>query len=131
MKRKLIKRMISVITVTLLFSTTIVYANTGESGYHYTLYQTQTEYSELVVKQNDKDYARVEPMELNGIFRVTVVNSLNKEKSNTRKVSSATVSALLFYEGKVIAGDFVKLKIYNNPADNAGRICSIHGIWIP
>ena len=123
--------MLSVLAVMLLFSSTIVYAETGEYGYHYTLNQTQSLYSDLVIKQYAEDYANVEPMYLNGAFRVTVVNRYNKDKSETKKVDTGFVVTKLNYGGKAVPGDYVKLKIYNYPADNAGRICSIHGVWTP
>ena len=117
------------IVVVLLFSSTIVYAQ--EIPYQYTLYQSQIVYTNLVVKESEEDFAYIEPKSLNGKFRMTVVNNYNNAKTTWGTVDSSTINMKLYYNGRAIAGDYLKLKIENYPADNAGGIRSIQGEWIP
>ncbi|MBQ6844231.1 MAG: hypothetical protein IJO60_06330 [Agathobacter sp.] len=131
MKKRTLKKFLLLLVMVFLFSSTVVYAKLGEYSYSYTLNQTQTVYTDLVIKQEDEDYAHIEPISLNGTFRVTVVNSYNNAKSYTDSVKPTTIWLHLHYNGKAVPGDSVKLKIHNYPADNAGRIRSIQGIWIP
>ena len=129
MKKRTFKKILTMIASTILFSSTIVYAR--EYSYQYTLYQTQIVYTNLVIKESEDDFAHIEPKSLNGAFQMTVVNTYNNAKTITSTIYPTTGNKRLHYGGKAIAGDYLKLKIENYPADNAGRICSIQGIWIP
>lgn len=129
MKKRSFKKMVTAVVLGLLFSTTVAY---GATSYYYSeyLYQTQTGYSDLKAKSTSNSYAKIEQQATGTKFEYTVVNDSAVSKSETVTISGVNTK-YAYYTKTVENGDYVKLKIYNNPANNAGQARTAYGYWTP
>lgn len=131
MKKRTLKKMLTTVAVTLLFSSTVAYGAAGE--FNWTLHQTQVEYTSSQEKMNTVFYAKVTQTSISAVTEYTVVNTSYQAVSGTWSISNAG-SRKIWYaqeDADIIFNNPLKLKAYNNPAKNNGGVRNVAGTWTP
>lgn len=128
MKKRTLKRLAVGLAVGMLFSTTLVYGN--QIPYSFTLNPTQTAYSSNTAKMVEGRYATIRQTSPTSVIEYTIMTPNNITKAGPTKFEGAGGKQIRYTEELQI-GFMLKLKAYNNPADNGGAIRNASGTWIP
>lgn len=115
--------------VALLFSTAVAYGAT-KVEYNYTLETGAGAYTNLVAKTTTTGYSKVEQTSLDCVIEYKVVDALHLTKSELVHISGAS-TVNIDYHDEVVKGGSLKLKVYNDPADNQGSRRTVSGRWTP
>lgn len=129
MKKNALKKLLGTMAVTVLFSTTVVYAATSYT-HSYEMHPGQVEYTNKVVKETTASVSILEQSILNGTTTYVVVDSLYGTKSDQVNVTGAN-TVNIPYHSEVVKGEVLRLKSYNNPANNQGRTYNLTFRWTP
>lgn len=131
MNKRKMKKMMAAVAMTLLFSSTVVYGAAG--SFSWTLNPTQTVYTSAQTKSNSSYYATVTQTSTASVTEFTVVDSSNNAISGKATVSGAKSASVRYYQTveNNLLYKSVKLKAYNNPANNNGGSRTVTGTWTP
>lgn len=131
MKKRTVKKMMAAVAMTLLFSSTFVYGAAG--SFSWTLNPTQTAYTSSQTKKNEVLTATITQTSSSAVTEFTVVDASNNGISGKVTVSGAKTATARYYEylEGTLYNKSVKLKAYNNPANNNGFSRSVTGTWTP
>ena len=88
MKKRTLKKMLTTVAVTLLFSSTVAYGAAG--SFNWTLHQSQTAYSSTQTKLNTKSYATATQTSTSAVTEFTVVNTSYIAVSGMKTISGAS-----------------------------------------
>jgi len=119
------------VAMTLLFSSTFVYGAAG--AFSWTLNPTQTAYTSALKKTNSALTATINQTSTASVTEFTVVDTSNNAISGMVTVSGAKTASARYYEylEGTLYNKSVKLKAYNNPANNNGGSRTVTGTWTP
>lgn len=126
-----LKKMIPVMAIVMLFSSTIAYAATYDidaylapSGYrHSALREKSVEGSARIVSIGSPDDCYI---------RYTVINNAGYQKSEPKVVEIVSTSYVAYPEkNNVQVGDFLKLKAENYATSNGGAFVTLKTNWRP
>lgn len=120
----------------LLFSSTVAFGAESSLYFDFSMSPSQVSYTDFLSKTNTTGYAVVEQTVLDTVMRYQVVDSLYQDKSQQTTISGANTEDVRYYydaygQCTVERGDYLRLKVYNNPADNMGRVRPAEGRWTP
>ena len=125
------KKMIPLVAMVLLFSSTIAYADDYDIDAY--MNPSMQVYSAICEKSIDSSsavvYSTGTPREC--CVRYTVVNSAGYQKSASKKVNIISTTSLSYEGYNVQIGDDIKLRAQNNTVDNTGRFITVKADWIP
>ena len=126
---KKFKKMIPLVAIVFLFSSTIMYAYDIDSY----LNPNMQVYSSLVEKRTENAAATVystgTPREC--YVRYMAVNNAGYQKSLSKKANIISTTSLSYNGYNVQVGDYLKLKAQNNTVDNTGRFVTVKTDWTP
>ena len=136
MKKRTLKKLVTTMAIGLLFSTTVAFGADANLYFDFSMNPTQVVYTDFLSKTTTTGYAVVEQVSLDSVIRYQVVDSLYQEKSYEQAITGANTRNVSYYydqygQCKVERGDYLCLRIYNNPADNMGFARSAEGRWTP
>ena len=136
MKKRTLKKLVTTMAIGVLFSTTLVFGSEGRPDFDFSMSPSQVAYTDYLTKRGTTRYAVVEQTALDTVMEYKVVDSLYQAKCSGEKISGARTEELYYYsvsDGETIVGrgSYLSLRIYNNPADNMGRVRPAEGRWTP
>ena len=129
MKKRTFKKLVTGMAIGLLFSTTLVYGG-NTIPYSFTLNPTQVAYSSYAYKTVDDQRVYIKQSSSGSVIEYTVVNVSNVAQTEPITFNGAD-SEFIPYKNQMATNISLRLKVYNDPAKNAGGIRNASGSWVP
>ena len=136
MKKRTLKNLVTAITIGLLFSATAIFGADGSPYFDFSMSPSQVSYTDFLSKTSTTGYVIVEQTPLDTVMVYQVVDSLYQAKSYDKTISGPNTENVSYYydaygQCTVTRGDYLSLRVYNNPADNMGCVRPAEGRWTP